>query len=148
MDRAQGNGIEGEVRRLRSTNVIDRCAFPRNGLVLRGNVIRFPSCCGVRETTWPTCTHACMRPRCPTSTGSLLLLVACCLVPFCLGLSTQGNAILDENGSPLTLRGATWFGFNNGFTMASQHGISSCSPPLHCPKLGRRPVEPRRCSHL
>jgi hypothetical protein len=32
-------------------------------------------------------------------------------------LSSDNDTLLDENGNPLVLLGASWFGFNNGATM-------------------------------
>ena len=53
------------------------------------------------------------------SMGALnfFLVVALSGLSGSVALSTINDVILDENGAPLTLMGASWFGFNNNATM-------------------------------
>ena len=62
--------------------------------------------------------------------GALTLLLVMALVALsslgsgCMALSTRDDNILDENGTPLVLMGANWFGFNNAATIV--RGASEC----------------------
>ena len=61
--------------------------------------------------------------------GALTLLVVTLatlsnLDTGCMALSTRDDNILEENGTPLVLMGANWFGFNNAATIV--RGASEC----------------------
>ena len=60
---------------------------------------------------------------------SLLLVIALATLSSlldtgCMALSTRDDTVLDENGTPLVLMGANWFGFNNAATIV--RGASEC----------------------
>ena len=45
-----------------------------------------------------------------------------------LALSTIGTSIKDQGGNTLVLRGANWFGFNDGATMVRDGGRNRLVP--------------------
>ena len=62
-----------------------------------------------------------------------MLLISAGPIGFAAGLSTSNDAILDQHGARLVLKGANWFGFNNGQTMVSNQYVTR--PGIHVSPL-------------
>ena len=88
---------------------------PAGGLL--GCIASIASPC--RPLFWVWAVWRCSSVHSARSMGAInfFLVVALSGLSGSVALSTFNDVILDENGAPLALMGANWFGFNNNATM-------------------------------